>query len=311
MHFFLGVTDLQWYNHLRSQMPPVREVNFWRPGGQTFSAVPEGSPFLFKLKAPINKIGGVGFFRSSLKLPVRLAWETFTLMNGRESYEELRNVIGRLSQNRSASGMTEIGCILLDNPVFFEEEDWIESPTDFSANIVSGKTYDATIGEGARVWQRVLALIQSGAGTSAVEERSELIPTVFGKSYLRKSRPGQAGFRIGLTEAYQRRCAITGENILPVLEAAHIQPVAYNGTNDLTNGLLLRSDMHILYDEGLLGITPDYTIQVSEQIRQAYVNGKVYYSWDGKPLTKLPSDPELQPDRERLEWHMQNVFVGG
>ena len=132
-----------------------------------------------------------------------------------------------------------------------------------------------------------------------------------GKSYLRKSRPGQAGFRIGLTEAYQRRCAITGENILPVLEAAHIQPVSQQGTNDLTNGLLLRSDMHTLYDEGLLGVTPDYTIKVSEQIREAYVNGKVYYSWDGKRLTTLPEDAELLPDRERLDWHMQNVFVGG
>ena len=310
MHFFLGVTDLTWYNHLSSQVPPVQEVNFWRPGGQTFGAVPEGSPFLFKLKAPINKIAGVGFFRTSLKLPVRLAWETFTVMNGRDSYEELRSVIGALSQNRSASGMTEIGCILLDNPVFFDKQDWIDPPTDFSSNIVSGKKYDASVGEGARVWQQVHALIQAGAGTSAVHDRDAIIPEVFGKSYLRKSRPGQAGFRIGLTEAYQRRCAITGENILPVLEAAHIQPVARQGTNDLTNGLLLRSDMHTLYDEGLLGVTPDYRIKVSEQIREHYVNGKVYYAWDGRPLTTMPSEAELMPDRERLEWHMKNVFVG-
>lgn len=309
MQLFVGVTDLQWFENLQAQRPTVSEVNFWRPSGQPFGAVPPGSPFLFKLKTPINKIAGVGFFRAYMKLPVRIAWEAFTTMNGRDSYEKLRSVIAKLSSDQAASGLKEIGCILLDNPVFFDESDWIEPPADFSLNIVSGKSYDATAGKGLQLWERVQALIREGSGRTARKDRAEIIPTVFGKEYLRKSRPGQAGFRLGLTEAYNRRCAITGENILPVLEAAHIQPVSKNGTNDITNGLLLRSDMHILYDEGLLTVTPDYNINVSPAIRDAYVNGKVYYTWDNKKLTSLPSDIDLQPDKEKLEWHYQSVFV--
>lgn len=309
MQFYLAVTDYKWFVHLSSQTPEVSEANFWKPGGQTFGAVPPGSPVLFKLKAPVNKIAGVGFFRTYIKLPVRLAWETFTLMNGRDTYEQLRSVIAHFRADRNASGIQEIGCILLDNPVFFDRSDWIDPPSDFSRNIVSGKTYDATTGHGLSLWKHVQELIRAGAGKSAIKDRDVIVPKVFGKEYLRKSRPGQAGFRLGLTEAYHRRCAITGENILPVLEAAHIQPVAKNGTNDITNGLLLRSDMHILYDEGLLTVTPDYNIKVSPAIRDAYVNGKVYYAWDNKKLTSLPSDIDLQPDKEKLEWHYQSVFV--
>ena len=81
-----------------------------------------------------------------------------------------------------------------------------------------------------------------------------------------------------------------------------------NGTNEIRNGLLLRSDMHILYDDGLIGITPDYQIQISDKIRELYVNGKVYYQWHGKPVTTLPTDPSNFPSWDRLAWHMENVF---
>jgi len=53
MQLFVGVTDLQWFENLQAQRPTVSEVNFWRPSRQSFGAVPPGSPFLFKLKAPI------------------------------------------------------------------------------------------------------------------------------------------------------------------------------------------------------------------------------------------------------------------
>ena len=44
MQLFVGVTDLQWYEQLKAQHPTVSEVNFWRPSGQSFGAVPPGSP---------------------------------------------------------------------------------------------------------------------------------------------------------------------------------------------------------------------------------------------------------------------------
>ena len=72
------------------------------------------------------------------------------------------------------------------------------------------------------------------------EERGQ-----YGHEYLRRSRLGQGTFRILVTGAYRRQCAISGEKTLPVLEAAHIKPFANSGPNRIDNGLLLRSDMHI------------------------------------------------------------------
>jgi putative restriction endonuclease len=284
-------------------------VNFWKPSAAGFEALDPGCPFAFKLKAPINKIAGVGFFHSYSRLPIRLVWETFTVRNGRESYEMFRDAISRYS-GKAATPQTEVGCIVLESPVFFDEADWIPVPADWSSNIVSGKGYDTSMGEGRVLWERIQALLVAERGTTAAPRPSDTLPDVFGREYLRKSRPGQGGFRIGLLNAYGQRCAITGENIVPVLEAAHIQPVECQGTNELTNGILLRSDMHKLYDDGLIGITPDRTIRISERIRDLYVNGKVYYAWDNKPLTVLPGDEELRPNQDRLQWHMEHVFVG-
>jgi putative restriction endonuclease len=309
MKMFLGVTDLSWFNNLARHEPPATEINFWVPSGRAFSALEPGSPFLFKLKSPINKIGGLGFFHSFAILPLRMAWETFTVQNGRSSYEDFASAISRY-KGKEARPMTEIGCILLESPVFFDKQDWIETPPDWSSNIVSGKGYSTDTAIGRQLWTTIEMLLQAGHGRTAAPMASDRVPSVFGKDYLRKSRPGQGGFRLGLLDAYGGRCAITGENIVPVLEAAHIQPVEHSGSNEIANGLLLRSDMHKLYDDGLLGVLPDRTIVVSEQIRELYVNGKVYYAWHGRPLTVMPKDEYYRPDPHRLEWHIKNVFTG-
>ncbi|WP_162470581.1 HNH endonuclease [Desulfosporosinus orientis] len=60
-----------------------------------------------------------------------------------------------------------------------------------------------------------------------------------------------------VTEAYYRRCAITGEKTLPVLEAAHIKPYSLEGSHETNNGLLLRKDLHTLFDRGYITITED------------------------------------------------------
>jgi predicted restriction endonuclease len=67
----------------------------------------------------------------------------------------------------------------------------------------------------------------------------------------------QAAFKALVQEAYSRRCAVTGDNIVPVLQAAHIRPVTAEGENRVDNGLLLRSEVHPLCDRGYLGVHPD------------------------------------------------------
>jgi putative restriction endonuclease len=78
------------------------------------------------------------------------------------------------------------------------------------------------------------------------------VPGGYGAAYLAKARIGQGAFRVLVTEAYNRRCALTGERSLPVLQASHIKPFAKQEPHRVSNGLLLRSDLHLLFDTGLL-----------------------------------------------------------
>ena len=95
MKFYLGVTDNNWYNFLAQQNR--EDVNFWQPGGNSvFKVLSSGSPFLFKLKTPINAIGGIGFFSSHTFLPVAIAWDAFGNGNGCASFQELQRMILQL-----------------------------------------------------------------------------------------------------------------------------------------------------------------------------------------------------------------------
>ena len=83
-------------------------------------------------------------------------------------------------------------------------------------------------------------------------------------------RRGQKPFRDALIAAYDGRCAITACSVLDVLEAAHIYPYRGPDTNKVTNGLLLRSDVHTLFDCGLLAIDSDtMTVLVAPQLRDS------------------------------------------
>jgi putative restriction endonuclease len=124
-----------------------------------------------------------------------------------------------------------------------------------------------------------------------------------------RARLGQGAFRVLVTDAYDRRCAITGLHTLPVLQAAHIKPVAETGPNRVNNGLLLRSDLHLLFDGGYLTITEDFHIEVSKRIKQEYENGRDYYALHGRRLEVIPSNPIERPSSEFIEWHNNHVFA--
>nr|WP_255575540.1 HNH endonuclease signature motif containing protein [Caproiciproducens faecalis] len=123
-------------------------------------------------------------------------------------------------------------------------------------------------------------------------------------------RLGQGTFRIVVTEAYQRRCAITGEKTLPVLEAAHIKPFSENGPHDIKNGLLLRSDFHTLFDDGYITINSDFVIEVSKRLNEDYGNGKDYYRYHGSKLQSMPSSSVELPSQEYIMWHNEHCYKG-
>jgi putative restriction endonuclease len=124
---------------------------------------------------------------------------------------------------------------------------------------------------------------------------------------LAKQRVGQGTFRVNVSDAYDWACSVTHGHSLPALDAAHIRPVADNGPNDVANGLLLRADLHRLFDHGYLTVTPDLHLEVSPRLRDDYSNGKSYYPLHGSVL-HVPDDEALRPAPEFRRWHNEERF---
>jgi len=108
-------------------------------------------------------------------------------------------------------------------------------------------------------------------------------------------RRGQLKFRSQLIKIYDGKCAMTETNVIQVLQAAHIFPYKGEGTNVVTNGILLRSDIHDLYDLSLIGIDEEYKIVVSHEL-----DGSEYENLNGKK-NYLPSDQKNWPSKESLK----------
>lgn len=105
-------------------------------------------------------------------------------------------------------------------------------------------------------------------------------------------RQGQAAFRDALMDAYEQCCAVTGCKIDEILEAAHIIPYRGEHTNDVTNGLLLRADIHNLFDLGLIKIDRHYLVTARADISKAY----------GLPKAiRKPKDRTYYPDWRALD----------
>ncbi|MBX9854009.1 MAG: HNH endonuclease [Gemmatimonadaceae bacterium] len=193
----------------------------------------------------------------------------------------------------------------MGSPFFFPRHAWIPLGEEFKGNIVSGKAFDTTNDAGAALWARVEHLIHRGLVHEAPPRD---LPATYGQPALTSPRRGQGAFRALVTNAYSRRCAITGESTLPVLEAAHIKPVASSGLNNTFNGLLLRSDFHRLFDVGLVTVTPEHRVIVSGRIKEQWYNGKAYNNLHGRELAVLPEDVVDRPKADFLRWHNDNVF---
>lgn len=307
---FVGVTDLEWYEFLSSR-PELAEVNFWQPGGRVrFRALARGDLFLFKLHSPNNYVVGGGFFETSSLLPVSIAWDTFGPMNGVGSLVQMRRRIEhyRHGAPQPADDYT-IGNIILQQTFFLQREAWIPVPTDFAPNIVQGKTYDLDAGTGRELFLALEERLTSNATVSTQKAVAEgVVGRMFSDPVLARRRLGQGGFRILVTDNYDRQCAVTGEHTLPVLEAAHIKPVSQGGEHLVNNGLLLRSDVHTLFDKGYVTVTPDLKFRVSRRLDEDWSNGKIYYALNNQRIN-LPADTSCHPDAKILEWHADSIFL--
>jgi putative restriction endonuclease len=304
MKLFVAVTDNAWYRFL-ARHPELEEVNFWQPSGtRVFRALSPGEPFLFKLHAPENAIAGGGFLLHTTILPVSLAWEAFGQGNGAATFAELRQRIAARRRRSDPREDFQIGCIILRDLFFWDPRDWIAPPRDFSSNIVVGKTYDISSGTGRALWEAVRTRLAAAEGVSDTRDEGSILVPGMGTRRL-----GQAAFRVVVTDAYDRPCAVTRERALPALEASHIRPVAQGGKHRVDNGLLLRADIHALFDRGYVTVTPDYRFRASRRLKRDFHNGESYLALTGTEL-QLPRNREDWPNREFLEWHADTVFLG-
>jgi predicted restriction endonuclease len=113
-------------------------------------------------------------------------------------------------------------------------------------------------------------------------------------------RQGQPEFRNRLIEAYGGRCAITGCDAIDALEAAHISPYLGPKTNHVSNGLLLRADIHTLFDRGLLGIDEqNLTVVLHPSLKAT-----TYREYAGKAI-HLPTRSDQQPSKDAVRHHRQ------
>ncbi|MGH7821477.1 MAG: HNH endonuclease [Candidatus Binatia bacterium] len=268
-----------------------------------------GEPFFFKLKSPHYAIAGFGIFARSSILPVSLAWEAFAEKNGAPDFSTMRRRIEKLRDSATPDRRADysIGCLMIAEPQFFDPADWIPQPSDWGRQTVQGAGYDLTTGEGRQIWEECLARAATKqTRTATIGQEGE---PRYGSPVLVLPRLGQGIFRIAVTDAYERACALTGEHSLPALEAAHIRPYSDGGPHEVGNGLLLRSDIHRLFDSGYVTVTPDLRFEVGRLLREDFDNGRSYYPLHGTVI-RIPHERGDQANPAYLRWHNEQVYRG-
>jgi putative restriction endonuclease len=306
VRLWVANTDHDWFDFL-SIHRDLDEVNFWQPSGSSgFAAIQPGELFLFRLKAPRNAIGGYGVFSHASNLPISLVWDAFGVKNGAPNLVEMRLRVEHYRRERPTFLQDyTIGCRIVTQPVFLPESLWIKQPASWGRSIVVGKTYSTEEREGLELWDQVsgrgFAMQRSTGGLEEAQAR-------YGEPSLIAPRLGQGAFRISVIDAYARQCAVSGGKVLPALDAAHIQPYARGGIHSLSNGVLVRRDIHSVLDAGYATIDDNYRFVVSDRVRTDFDNGNEYHRLHGSPLI-LPS-PSARPSPAALRWHNENIFLG-
>lgn len=148
----------------------------------------------------------------------------------------------------------------------------------------------------------------SGIRSHVPDESVAAAQQKYGRPQVVLPRTGQEAFRIIVADSYQRQCAISSSHIIHILDAAHIKPYSTaGGTHSPTNRILLRQDIHTLFDRGYLTVTPEYKVEVSKRIKGEFNNGIEYYAMHGNQI-HLPALEQFKPAKDYLIWHNEKIF---
>jgi hypothetical protein len=116
-------------------------------------------------------------------------------------------------------------------------------------------------------------------------------------------RQGQSKFRNKLLDNYKKKCCFSNCDVTAVLEACHIYPYMGPKTNHLQNGIILRSDLHSLYDQGLIYFDEKYIIRLTERLKIS----EQYRYLDGQPIKNLPKNELMRPSKEAIKYKLKEV----
>ena len=296
MEYRIGVTDPEWYKCLRQLNPPPQFVNYWRMTNRDPDMY-NGQLFLFRLRSgsQIEELGisgkrgnrtdnglyyvGGAYFSEWKRLTISEAWTKYKTANGVSSLESFVSLIrsnierdtNTTNENRNITPndvdeQTVILCHILRDPFF------LATPFKSSYRITRGQPVPKAHTEdegGMIVYQKVLQQLLAIPEETVAGSMEMPIKSENEQRYIvceAKRRIGQEEFRKRLLDIYKNRCAITGDSVQPLLQAAHILPYAQGGSHDDSNGILLRADFHVLFDEGYITISPDYRVVVSNEL---------------------------------------------
>lgn len=284
--FAIANTEIKWAEFLMEK-GITGEVNFWTPTDWKIRGLKRGDRLYFMLKSPIRQIGGYGSFVDYKIMDVDAAWNEFGIRNGCDSILELKS---RLAAYNSNVTLSAIGCLILNDICFFD------SPVDpanvglsFPREVVKFKYYrdttDPFLSHEAISYTTPFALVHSTDKTK--------------KNHLMSERVGQPQFKLDISNAYGYKCCISGEVTPELLQAAHIQSYINKDSNHPQNGLLLRIDLHKMYDSGLLTIDEDYKVHISRK-----VTSPDYTMFDGKTIA-LPKNKSKWPSSIAIKEKMK------
>ena len=188
----------------------------------------------------------------------------------------------------------EIGCVLLNSVQFFPQDQLLAAPNDFAMNIVRGRTY--SIGEVGGGHSVVEAVLKHRARSELTDAATHVIyGHTRGEPIVTIPRIGQQAFKAVIEENFHHRCAVTGDRVRPVLQAAHVLPVSEGGEHRVDNGLLLRSSLWRLAASSTAASSraPSIPLHIRRPLRRAEFLGGLPQAAHAPPASQRSKIPSM------------------
>ena len=291
-------------------------ASLWALGDETFdrecsSLSPGTLILLFKEESDRYCITGGAYFLGWRFFKPKKAWQLYGVHNGAYNYEDFVNDVAARGGNEDS----DLSMALLSHTFIFDQGDIVHIPEELNQFMSERNVFTLPLDEPTGRYLHKLVLERRDNYISP--DGDDWHGLYYAASH-RNSKTYVAEFQARVLNAYNFRCAISGVRARPVLLIAHIQPFYDNQFQNSSNGVVLRSDLYLLFKRGY--ITFEYVdkgqrliTRVSETVREAY--GEDYMELNGRELF-LPEDKSAWPEPRYVLWHNKNCYenwlrVGG